>query len=151
MQTYCDHSVTTQSCTSIERNCVLYGSANSSPEFTLWQTVELQVVWDVENVTPLQWNRYISAMSYGWFTQSSVSDNPCTCVCHPYDLDRLYLFHYSNVILAPSRLTSPVMRLFVHVFLLLDDKGNSKTPLTVRFRGIHRWLVEPLYKGQVMR
>ena len=47
MQTYCDHSVTTQACTPVERNRALYGSANSSRKFTLWQTVELPVIWDV--------------------------------------------------------------------------------------------------------
>ena len=47
MQTYCDHSVTTQARTPVEWNRALYGSANSSREFTLWQTVELPVIWDV--------------------------------------------------------------------------------------------------------
>ena len=47
MQTYCDHSVTTQACTPVEKNRALYESANSSREFTLRQTVELPVIWDV--------------------------------------------------------------------------------------------------------
>ena len=41
---------------------------------------------------------------YGWFTQSSVWDNPCICICHPYGITRLYLCHYSDVIWATSRL-----------------------------------------------
>ena len=52
------HSVTTQACSPIEetvpcmgllnwRNRALYGSAKCSREFTLWQTIELSVIWDV--------------------------------------------------------------------------------------------------------
>ena len=45
-------------------------------------------------------------MPYGWFTQSSVWDNHCTCICHSYGLTRSYLFHYSDVMWAQSRLIS---------------------------------------------
>ena len=71
---------------------------------------------------------------YGWFTQSSEWDKPCTCICHPYDL--LYLSHNSDGWCTPLRLISPAGRLFVHVLLLLDNKGHPKAPLTVSFLGV---------------
>ena len=40
------------SSTPIERNSILYGSANWLWEFALWQTVELPVIWDV--ITSMQ-------------------------------------------------------------------------------------------------
>ena len=75
--------------------------------------------------------RYVIRM-----TQSYVWDYPCTCICHRYGLTRLYLFHYSVVIWAPSRLQSMATRLFVHVLLQLDIKGNPKAPITVRLLGV---------------
>ena len=73
------------------------------------------------HVTSLLGYRYIAVMSYRCFTQPSVWDNPGTFVWHPYDL---------------SRLISLATRLFVHVLLLFDNKGNPKPSLTFHFFGV---------------
>ena len=105
------------------------------------------------HVTSLKWNRYFVVMSYGWFTQSLVWDNPLYMhIIHPYSLNRMYLFHYSDMIWAPSCLKSPVTRLFVHVLLLLDNKWKSQSsPYCPVLRGIYLWLVHSRHKGRVMR
>ena len=76
MQTYCDHSVTTQACTLVEWNHVLLGSASSSRELTLWQTVELPVIWDVVTFTWCHSNE-IGVMSL-YHTDDLLS--------HPYEI-----------------------------------------------------------------
>ena len=123
-------------CKHTERNRTLYGSANWSRGFKFWQRVELPVIWD--EVT-FMWRR--------------CKEMTILLLCHTGDLlirmrqplylhmSSLWLFHYSDVIWAPSRLISPATWLLIHVFLLHDNNGNPKAPLTVRsitMRFVHR-------------
>ena len=130
MQTYCDHSVTTQAL-QLKGTVLCIGLFihNWSREFMVWRTVECQRSCDV---TTRKWIYcYVIRMVYS-------CDKPCTCICHPYDLTRVDLSHYSDVIWAPSRLISPTTRLYVHVILLLENKGYPKATLTVRWKDMQR-------------
>ena len=64
-------------------NCVLYGSANWSRDFTPWQTVEWERSCDV---TAMKWMycRYAIRMIYSW-------SDPCICIYHPND----YTCHFT--------------------------------------------------------
>ena len=101
-----------------------------------WEWIKINKVDQKKKKKKKKRNRYTVVMSYGWFTQSSVWFNSCTWICLPYGLTRLCLFHYSNIIWAPSHLISLATWLFGHVLLLLDNKGHPKAPFTVHFLGV---------------
>ena len=92
-------------------------------------------------------NRCIFVISYRWFIKSSVWDNPYICACHPYELAIVYLFHCSDVIWTPSRLITGNTTIYSRAPAWQQRKPQSSTYCPF-VRGIHRWLVDSLHKGQ---
>ena len=145
MQTYCDHSATTQACTPVERNRALYGSANSSREFTLWQTVELPVIWDVVTFMWRHCNEIGILSLYHPYEitfeirMSSVWLNQII----PISLQWRYMSTITSHITGDTTVCSCASAAWQ------QRKYQSSTYCP--FLGVSpRWLVDSLHKGQVM-
>ena len=109
-----------------------------------------ETLWHSCDVTVMKWScPYVIQMIY---SVTGMIQPLYLRITYPYGLTRLYLFHYNDVIWAPSCLKSPATRLFAHVLLLLDNKQNSQISTCCRFlRGIYRCLVDSRHKGRVVR
>ena len=113
----------------VGRNHVLCVYADSSQEFTLWQTVELPVVWDMITFT---WHNCNKLWTYGWFSNAYeittiwlshtdeflshpyATTTACLChtdglVSHPHDIVILLLCHANELLSRPFQIASYLM------------------------------------------
>ena len=122
--------MTTQACTPIARNPVQYGSANWSWEFTLWQTVELPVIW---YVATSMW-RYCNEMDVLSLCRTD------DLLSHPYEttLAPAYAIPISQQWLYMSNIASHVTEdtTVCPCASAAWQQRNPKVPLIVHFLGV---------------
>ena len=149
--------MTTQACTPIARNRVLYGSANWSWEFTLWQTVELPVIW--EAITFMWRHYYAMDILSLWHTDALLS-RPYDIPLCPYEIILIpYLWLNQIRIISlqwlyMSTITSHITgdtTVCSNTSAAWQQRNSQSSTYSLFLRVIHRWQVNSLHKGRVMR